>query len=72
MKKERIGTSLDDWLHEEGLYEETASVALKRVLARQSAQRITEQQLSGPEAHPIPAWGAAPRWLRRGIRGPEA
>jgi hypothetical protein len=72
MKKERIGTSLDDWLHEEAFYKETASAAIKRVLARQSAQRMTELQLSGPEARPIPAWGAAPRRLRREIRGPEA
>jgi hypothetical protein len=35
MKKEQIGSSLDDWLHEEGIYEETTSVAIKRVLARQ-------------------------------------
>jgi predicted XRE-type DNA-binding protein len=49
MKKEQIGTSLDDWLHEEGIYEETTSVAIKRVLARQIAQQMTEQQLSKAE-----------------------
>jgi predicted XRE-type DNA-binding protein len=49
MKKEQIGSSLDDWLHEEGIYEETTSVAIKRVLARQIAQQMTEQQLSKAE-----------------------
>jgi predicted XRE-type DNA-binding protein len=49
MKKDQIGTSLDDWLHEEGIYEETTSVAIKRVLARQIAQQMTEQQLSKAE-----------------------
>jgi antitoxin HicB len=34
MKKKDIGSSFDDWLHEEGLYEEVTAVAVKRVLAR--------------------------------------
>ncbi len=41
MKKEQIGSSLDNWLLEEGLYEETTSVAIKRVLARQSSKQMT-------------------------------
>jgi hypothetical protein len=45
MKKENIGSSFDDWLREEGLYEETTAVAIKRVLAR------------APKARPIPALG---------------
>ena len=35
MKKKNIGSSFDDWLREEGIYEETTAVAIKRVLARQ-------------------------------------
>jgi antitoxin HicB len=33
------GSSFDSWLREEGIYEETASVAIKRVLARQHRGR---------------------------------
>jgi predicted XRE-type DNA-binding protein len=46
MKKENIGSSLDDWLHEEGLYEDVTSVAIKRVLARQINQQMLDQQIS--------------------------
>jgi len=49
MKKENIGTSLDDWLHEEGLYEEVTSVAIKRVLARQLSQQMADQRVSKSE-----------------------
>jgi antitoxin HicB len=49
MKKENIGTSLDDWLREEGTYEEVTAVAIKRVLARQIAQEMTNQNLSKSE-----------------------
>jgi len=35
MKKKNIGSSFDSWLREEGIYEETTSTAIKRVLARQ-------------------------------------
>jgi hypothetical protein len=47
MKKENIGSKFDDWLREEGLYEETTAVAVRRVLER------------APKARPIPALGAA-------------
>jgi antitoxin HicB len=46
MKKKNIGSSFDDWLHEENIYEEVTAVAIKRVLARQISQRMTEQNLS--------------------------
>jgi antitoxin HicB len=49
MKKENIGSSFDDWLREEGLYEDTAAVAIKRVLARQIAKEMEEQKLSKSE-----------------------
>jgi antitoxin HicB len=39
MKKKNIGSSFDAWLREEGLYEETTAVAIKRVLARQISKR---------------------------------
>ena len=47
MKKENIGSSFDDWLREEGIYEATTAVAVKRVLER------------APKVRPIPALGAA-------------
>jgi antitoxin HicB len=34
MKKKNIGSSFDSWLREEGIYEATTSIAIKRVLAR--------------------------------------
>lgn len=34
-KKGRIGSSLDDFLREDGLYEEVTAKAIKRVIARQ-------------------------------------
>jgi len=45
--KKSIGTTFDDWLREEGLYEETTAVAIKRALKR------------APKARPIPALGVA-------------
>jgi hypothetical protein len=47
MKKKNIGGSFDDWLREEGIYEETTAAAIKRVLEK------------APKARPIPALGAA-------------
>ncbi len=49
MKMENIGSSLDDWLREEGTYEEVTAVAIKRVLARQIAQEMASQNLSKSE-----------------------
>jgi hypothetical protein len=46
MKKEHIGSSFDDWLQEEGLYDETTSVAIKRVLTRHINQQTLDQQVS--------------------------
>ena len=49
MKKTNIGSSFDNWLREEGLYEEVTATALKRVLARQLAVAMKEKQLSKAE-----------------------
>jgi hypothetical protein len=49
MKKENIGSSFDDWLHEEGIYKETSAAAIKRVLARKISHEMTEQESSGSE-----------------------
>ena len=44
--KKNIGSSFNDWLREEGIYEETTAVAIKRVLARQINQQMIDQKLS--------------------------
>lgn len=49
MKKENIGSSFDSWLREEGIYEDTTSAAIKRVLARQVEAAMKEQSLSKAE-----------------------
>ncbi len=46
MKKRNIGSSLDDLLREEGIYEEVTASAIKRVLARQIAHEMQQQSLS--------------------------
>lgn len=49
MKKKNIGSSFDSWLREEGIYEEVAASAIKRVLARQLAVAMKEKQYSKAE-----------------------
>ncbi len=49
MKKRNVGSSLDSWLREEGIYEEVTASALKRVLARQVEAAMKEKQLSKAE-----------------------
>lgn len=45
-KKGRIGSSFDDFLKEEGIYEEVTAVAIKRVIARQLDALMTDQGLT--------------------------
>ena len=45
-RKGRIGSSFEDFLKEEGTYEETAATAVKRVLAWQLEQAMEEKHLS--------------------------
>jgi predicted XRE-type DNA-binding protein len=46
VNKENMGSSFDDWLREEDIYEQTTAVSIKRVLARQIAQEMAGQKLS--------------------------
>ncbi len=46
MKKGRIGSSFEDFLKEEGTYEETTTLAVKRVLAWQLEQAMAKQKMS--------------------------
>jgi len=45
-KKGRIGSSFDEFLKEEGIYEEVTSRAIKRVIARQLGAVMADQGLS--------------------------
>lgn len=45
-KKGRIGSSLDDFLKEDGLYEEVTARAIKRVIARQLGVVMRENHLT--------------------------
>lgn len=46
MKQENIGSSFDDFLREDGIYEEVTAAAIKRVLARQINKEMFDQHLS--------------------------
>ena len=48
-KKGRIGSSFDDFLKEEGIYEEVTARAIKRVITRQLDALMQEQGLSKTE-----------------------
>ena len=48
-KKGRIGSSFDDFLKEEGDYEETSAVAIKRVLAWQLEKAMAKEGLTKNE-----------------------
>jgi antitoxin HicB len=45
-RKGRIGSSFDDFLKEDGLYEEVTARAIKRVIARQLGAEMRHHQLT--------------------------
>ena len=49
MKKKNIGSSFDSWLREEGMFEDVASAAIKRVLARQLEATMKEKKVTRTE-----------------------
>jgi antitoxin HicB len=49
MKKKNLGSSVDSWLREEGIYEEVSAAAIKRVLSRQVEAAMREKHLSKAE-----------------------
>jgi len=49
MAKKNIGSSFDDFLEEEGLLEEATAVAIKRYIAFQLAEKMSEEHLSKAE-----------------------
>ena len=48
-KKGRIGSSFDDFLKEQGLYEGVTAAAIKRVIARQLDALMEEKKLTKTE-----------------------
>jgi len=49
MAKKNIGSDFDDFLKEEGLLEETTAVAIKRYIAFQLTEKMSEEHLSKAE-----------------------
>lgn len=49
MNEQHLGSSLDDFLEEEGLLAEAETVAVKRVLAFQLARLMAEQKVTKTE-----------------------
>jgi antitoxin HicB len=43
------GSGFDDFLREEGLYEECSEIAIKRVLARQLAEEMKQKKITKTE-----------------------
>ena len=46
MKKKNIGSTFDNWLREEGLYEEVSAAAIKRVVARQVEDAMKQKGIT--------------------------
>ena len=55
-KKGRIGSSFDEFLKEEGIYEEVTSRAIKRVIARQLGAVMADQGLSKSALAQLPGF----------------
>lgn len=49
MKKSNIGSTVDSWLREEGIYAEVSATAIKRVVARQVQAAMQEKGFSKAE-----------------------
>jgi hypothetical protein len=46
MTNPHVGSSLNDFLAEEGIFEEVEAVAIKRIMARQVSEAMTAQKLT--------------------------
>ena len=46
MNKKHVGSDFDDFLKEEGIYEQVQAVAIKRVIAYQIAEEMKKKKLS--------------------------
>ena len=48
-KRAKIGSSFDDFLREDGVYEETQAIAIKRILAWRLAEEMDKQKITKTE-----------------------
>jgi antitoxin HicB len=49
MNKKHVGSDFDDFLKEDGIYEQVQAVAIKRVIAYQIAEEMKKKKLSKTE-----------------------
>jgi DNA-binding Xre family transcriptional regulator len=49
MAKRNVGSKFDDFLEEEGILEEVSAIAVKRVIAFQLAEKMSEKNLTKSE-----------------------
>ncbi len=49
MTNKHTGSSFDSWLQDEGIYDEVTASAIKRVLARQITEQMSEQRITKSE-----------------------
>ena len=49
MNKKHVGSDFDDFLKEEGIYEQVQAVAIKRVIAYQIAEEMKKKNLTKTE-----------------------
>ena len=49
MAKKNVGSNFDEFLEEEGILDEASAVAVKRVIAFQLAEKMSEKNLSKSE-----------------------
>ena len=49
MAKKNVGSNFDEFLEEEGILEEVSAVAVKRLIAFQLAEKMSEKNLSKSE-----------------------
>jgi DNA-binding Xre family transcriptional regulator len=49
MNKKHVGSDFDDFLKEDGIYEQVQAVAIKRVIAYQIAEEMKKRKLSKTE-----------------------
>ena len=49
MAKTNVGSSFDDFLEEEGILEEVSAIAVKRTIAFQLAEKMSEKNLTKSE-----------------------
>ena len=49
MNKKHVGSDFDDFLKEEGIYEQVQAVAIKRIIAYQIAEEMKKKKLSKTE-----------------------